>query len=1067
MKKINKAMLFTMTLMMIVVCMCFGAGAVSDVIVDSGECGAEGDNVTWVLYDDGELVISGEGEMADYGFMNDSPFHDSDIKSVVIEDGVTSIGDTMFSDCDSLTDVVIPDSVTSVGCDVFRNCYLLKNIAIPDGATKIDDGTFFGCYSLTDVVIPDKVTSIGIYAFGCCTNLTNIIIPDNVITIDRDAFDRCTAATSIIIGKSVRDIGTGAFKGCESVEKVYIPESVMSIGSQTFSACNNLKEIEVDENNINYVSEHGVLFNKNKTELVRYPALKEGNIYSVPESVTSFGDEAFGDCKNIEEIVLGGNVISLSNWLFQDCSNLKKIEFLGNLTTINMGAFWGCENLIDITIPASVTSIESDAFRSCNSLKLINIPVNVANIGEEAFGYCDNLENIFVDEQNSDYCDINGVLYNKDKSVLVQYPDEKKNLTYILDENAAIIESYAFGYNPYLENVVFSKSIREIKSDAFFSCNKFKRIYYAGTLENWDEVLIGEKNDSIRNAIIYCNCEYVDIDGNGICDICDEEKGIVARGECGAEGDNVTWVLYSNGELVISGEGDIANFVNGSPFKNLDFEEVFIEEGIESIGHGTFAYCKDLSNVMLPSSLVSIGDYVFQNCTNIIDVVIPNSVISIGEGAFYFCLKLENIKLSNNITSLGHGAFYNCYNLVNLEIPDSVTSIGAYALYSCSNIESIILPDTVMNIGEGAFDYCTNLKDVYYDGIKKQWNSIVIGTENSSLLNATIHFLGEIAYLEENFEITFENGVLSISGSGEIPSFEDVTDYPWNKYASSTTDLVIRGVTSVGKNAFAGFSNLKSVIIDGRSDEGVCDVVVESESFADCENLSLVVSYANINFYDDAITGNKTPIKYFNNAYVQNYSNIEFIPFSFEEEVIKETIEDETGTYEIVIETFKTVVNGEVSFNEDGFKRFISALYYFSDNNFVNVVFNKLTAEDFYIYEYTSLSPLQGKEITEVSAAKIFAIIETWPGDGEYMSLAMEDFCDFIASDEFNGHDYKFAVLGKAEEPEEDDDKEIPEDEEKQEDEEYQEEEPNFIVKVFATIFEAIKKIFVLLKNLF
>ena len=156
--------------------------------------------------------------------------------------------------------------------------------------------------------------------------------------------------------------------------------------------------------------------------------------------------------------------------------------------------------------------------------------------------------------------------------------------------------------------------------------------------------------------------------------------------------------------------------------------------------------------------------------------------------------------------------------------------------------------------------------------------------------------------------------------------------------------------------------------------------------------------------------------------------------------------------------------------NENEFKCFVTALYYGSDNNFVNMVFDKLIAEDFYIYEYTSLSPLQGRELSVVENNKIFAIIEVEPGSGEYMSFAMEDFCDILASGEFEDIDYKFAVLKKAEEiekPTEDDKtEEVPKaDEENQED--FEEQEPNVITKLYGTIFDAINKVISLIKKLF
>ncbi len=148
-------------------------------IVDSGECGADGDNLTWTLDSKGTLTISGEGEMTDWDYVSDVPWYSYrfyDIINVVIEDSVTSIGDSAFSDCYSLTSITIPDSVTSIGDSAFFSCSNLTSIIIPDSVTSIRNDAFYRCYSLTSVTIPDSVTSIGRYAFSSCDSLTSITI---------------------------------------------------------------------------------------------------------------------------------------------------------------------------------------------------------------------------------------------------------------------------------------------------------------------------------------------------------------------------------------------------------------------------------------------------------------------------------------------------------------------------------------------------------------------------------------------------------------------------------------------------------------------------------------------------------------------------------------------------------------------------------------------------------------------------------------------------------------------------------------------------------------------------
>ena len=167
----------------VVICLCFDAAAFAeDTVTASGTCGADGDNLTWTLYDTGELVIEGTGEMADYYFGEDSPWYSNreQIISVTIGDNVTSIGDFALYNCSRLIDVTIPDSVTSINWAAFCGCSSLASITIPAGVTKIDTTVFSGCNSLTGIMLPAGVTSIGGGAFSGCSSLKSITIPKSV-----------------------------------------------------------------------------------------------------------------------------------------------------------------------------------------------------------------------------------------------------------------------------------------------------------------------------------------------------------------------------------------------------------------------------------------------------------------------------------------------------------------------------------------------------------------------------------------------------------------------------------------------------------------------------------------------------------------------------------------------------------------------------------------------------------------------------------------------------------------------------------------------------------------------
>ena len=358
MKKIISLLLSLAMLLSIVSVVDFSAFA----DVQTGKCG---DNVTYSLdTSTGVLTISGTGDM--YNSLIESFRY---IKSVIIENGVTSIGDYVFEGCKSLTNVTIGNSVTSIGKRAFLGCASLISITIPNSVTSIENEAFEGCTSLTNITIPDSVTSIGRYAFDCCTSLTNITIPDSVTSIDDYTFEYCTSLPSVTIPNSVTSIGSEAFGMCTSLKSVKIPDSVTIFGYDVFLGCTSLKSIEVLDNNKNYSSIDGCLFNKYKTELITYPAGKTDSEYAIPNSVTSIGRSSFACCPSLTSVTIPKSVTSIGSKAFEYCTSLTSVTIPAGVTSIENSTFYGCTSLTSVTIPDSVTSIGSSAFSNCTRLK--------------------------------------------------------------------------------------------------------------------------------------------------------------------------------------------------------------------------------------------------------------------------------------------------------------------------------------------------------------------------------------------------------------------------------------------------------------------------------------------------------------------------------------------------------------------------------------------------------------------------------------------------------------------------------------------------------------------------
>ncbi len=354
-------------------------------ITDSGECGIEGDNVKWELYENGTLRIYGSGDMKNYDciFSSLSPWYSKKdlIKEIVIEDGITNIGSWAFYNCSSLTSIIIPDGVTSIDEAAFFKCLGLTSITIPDSVTNIGKKAFTKCSCLTSIAIPDSVTSIGAWAFSDCIGLLDVVIKGNVQNFQHDAladsspFSGCKLNTFTIPGEI--EFKTNSFmdttvdtliisegskiltmenSGLLRITKnLIIPDSIEKIeffnsNGNILFAGTDLESIKVSENNMYYSDIDGVLFNKDKTKLLFYPSKKIDKEYIIPNSVSSIQKRAFMGC-NLSSVILGSGITITGrdfNYEFFSCENLTSVTFSNNIEIIGGYTFNNCPNLTDV-----------------------------------------------------------------------------------------------------------------------------------------------------------------------------------------------------------------------------------------------------------------------------------------------------------------------------------------------------------------------------------------------------------------------------------------------------------------------------------------------------------------------------------------------------------------------------------------------------------------------------------------------------------------------------------------------------------------------------------------------
>ena len=435
----------------------------------------------WALSSDGTLTISGNGEMPDYPFARQPWFdYSSTITAVVINNGVTSIGTGAFYGCTGLTSVAIPNSVTNIGNNAFSGCTGLTSIVIPNSVTSIGSNAFSGCIGLTSVAIPNSVTSIETRAFYGCTGLTSVNIPNSVTSVNLSAFRLCenlisinvdnnngvySSADGVLFNKtktillqypfgkagaytipnSVTSIEKYAFDACTGLTIVTIPNSVNSVELPVFIGCSNLISIYVDNDHATYRSEDGVLFDKTKTSLIKYPIGRIG-AYTVPNSVADIGN-AFYFCHGLTSVTFPSSVTTISQFAFSGCGSLIAINVDSDHTAYSSedGVLFNKTKTTLIkyplgrkgayTIPNSVISIGSSSFTSYNdNLTSVNIPNSVTHIESNAFSFCHGLTSVAI-------------------------------------PNSVIkIENNAFAHSSGITSVIIGSSVKEFGTEVFTGC---------------------------------------------------------------------------------------------------------------------------------------------------------------------------------------------------------------------------------------------------------------------------------------------------------------------------------------------------------------------------------------------------------------------------------------------------------------------------------------------------------------------------------------------------------------------------------------------------------------------
>jgi hypothetical protein len=540
--------------------------------------------------------------------------------SYAIPASVTGIGDEAFSFCLNLTDITMPNSVTNIGSEAFSYCTSLTNVTMGTNVTSIGDYAFYVCSGLTRLTVPNGVISIGDGAFDSCGNLTNITMGTKVTSIGDYAFISCSGLTEFLIPDSVTSIGNSAFESCGSLTNIGIGTNVTTIGRDAFAFCSRLTGITIPSSVTNIVA--------NSPGIVRI---------GIGAPLANGPIEMVASCGRLSAIAVDeqNRFYSSSNGILFNKSQTTLLEAPGGF----VGSY---------VIPNHVTSIGAEAFQNCASLTRIAIPNSATNIGTAAFADCGSLTAMTVDGQNMIYSSINGILFDKPQTTLIQFPGGIGG-SYAVSNGITSIGGTAFSGCSNLTGITIPNSVTNIGNSTFDGCLN-AGIYFAG---NAPSITSSGSFTIIRGFPFFGN-NFYNPNAEAVYYL-PETTG------WGATFDGLPAYLWvppyvctpTSNSITINGyngfEGSITipDVINGLP--------------VTTVASGAFdnSGSLGLTNIFIGANVTTIGNYAFAPCSSLTSITIPNSVTNIGSGAFAFCDNLKSVYFQGNAPSADSSVFFH------------------------------------------------------------------------------------------------------------------------------------------------------------------------------------------------------------------------------------------------------------------------------------------------------------------------------------------------------------------------------------------------------------------------
>lgn len=812
MKKANKVLSLFLALLMFVSVVPFAALPVF-AKTESGSCG---ENVIW-SYDNlnQRLTISGSGEMYDYSSKS-VPWKDylKQITSVVINDGVTVIGESAFVGLKQAKSITIADSVKKIRSYAFENCYNLNYLTLPKSIEEISGQLYLEPLSgikfplrfdgdINDWIKVKKTSNVLLpfSDFRLLKNGKYVRINDDMISqisekeITPFTFANLRYIDTLNLPSCVKKIGHCAFYGCENLSKLNLSNEITYIGYYAFAECPSLKECILPDS-VTTLSGGTFYKDSHLEKLVIGSGIKE--LADTSGIDGSFGSCGFAEgCSNLNNIVIPNTVKAISKKAFADCTNLKNLTIENGVESIGEDAFLNCVSLVGsetgLALPDTITQIEGGAFKNCRKLLNVNVPDKIEIIEEETFAGCSSLQNI------------------------------------ALPKNLLHIKSQAFQECSSILDVKFPSSLRTIGREAFSDCVSLLNIKLPNNVES-----IG--------AFVFDNCEKLE---------------------------NVTL----NEGLVTMGEGA---FENCASLQEMIFPNSLTNVGGNICKNNTSLKRVKFGTGMTALNPVGITTGFFENCTSLDNVVVLKNIKTIGEGAFKGCSALKNITLEQGVEIIDNEAFQGCTSLAKISIPQGVKSVGNSAFSDCSGLENLFLNEDLNKIGDYAFRNCSKLNDFNIPektldigknilDNSKYYNNIACWDGNALYKNKVLTYLKESDI--SNYKV--KDGTLAVASQ----TFKDSTSLTNIEFPASVlqinkdvlpncdtfNSITINGPTLCCDGSLAAPANINSIIINN------AHTILQDQPFYNTEvhdyKVPITVKgWSNVNFENGIITAGDTGI---------------------------------------------------------------------------------------------------------------------------------------------------------------------------------------------------------------